>query len=56
MVLTNMKRFDRTHSLLSCPRMCILWELSQPEDFWNIDMEARVVANGQHQLLDMIWN
>ena len=35
--------------------MCILGSYRSTEDFWNIDMEAWVVANEQ-QLLDMIWN
>ena len=36
--------------------MCILGSYRSTEDFWNIDMEAWVVANEEQQLLDMIWN
>lgn len=51
-----MIEIDWTYSLFELPRMCILGEPRSFEDFWNIDMEAWVVANEQLQLLDMNWN
>lgn len=55
--LTNtMIEIDWTYSMFSCPA-CASWgSYRSTEDFWNIDMEAWVVANEQLQLLDMIWN
>ena len=51
-----MIEIDWTYSMFSCPA-CASWGSYRSfEDFWNIDMEAWVVANEQLQLLDMNWN
>ena len=55
----ELKIWPGTHSLLSCPRMCILGSYhGYIEDVWNIFMDAWVVANGQHLLRrrNLVWH